>query len=303
MLKDILVVGTSIASGIGRGLEKKPEASAVKSWVHQLAEMTGARNVWNHSFPGKPLGLVNADAVEFVKQYYDRYRSLENLFIILEYSFPSYRHWDPVANARSDCAQMNIVPMAYFKPMQSVEQAASEIYYRGNNFLETKFLYRRTSDLLGHNNHTYHMYTEADKNDILPEDLQKFESLALEWFTPSEENRLKYLKYAYDEIMSAQNYCRHKNIAFMQTWVGGLTDGYKRGVDRFLKPLMYDKRLVPMTEFTAASYGLENSKKPWRNHPDEHGHKKTAEFYRDWIKRYELFKRPTDTLYRGYSNN
>jgi hypothetical protein len=302
MLNDILVVGTSIASGVGRGHEKQPEALTVKSWVQYLAEMTQAKNVWNHSFPGKPLGLVNADAVEFGKQYYDRYRSFEDLFVILEYSFPSYKHWDPVAAVREDCAQMNIIPVAYFKPMQTLEQATGEMYYRGNNFLETKFLHRRTTDLLSHNNHPHHMYEEADQDDVLPEELQKFEHLALEWFRPSEENRLRYLKYAFDEILSAQNYCEHNNIPYMQTWVGGLTDGYKRGVDRYLKPLMQNNRLVPMTEFTAASYTLEHSQKTWRNHPDEHGHKKTAEFYYDWILKHNLHERPNSNLYRGFSN-
>lgn len=302
MLNDILVVGTSIASGTGKGKEPNtPDPHAVKSWVNVLAEKSYARNVWNHSLPGKPLGLVNADAVEFGKQYWDKYRSYENLFVILEYSLPSFRHWDPVASARSDCVQMNIVPITYFAPFTTLEEATQEKYYRGNSLLKKKFYSRETHDMLAHNPNTHHIYEEIEEEEIKPEDLKRFEQQAVDWFTPSEENKLRYLRYAFDEILATQKYCEDKNIAYMQTWVGGVTDAYKRGVDRFMKPLMTTNRLVPMTEFTAASATMEWSEKPWRNHPDKIGHRRIGEFYHDWINKYKLFERPNNTLYTGFS--
>lgn len=305
MLKDILVVGTSIASGVGKGLVTGvPEAGAVKSWVYYLADLTEAKNVWNHSLPGKPLGLVNADAVEFGNQYYEKYRSYKDLFVILEYSLPSYRHWDPVATARADCAQMNVVPVTYFKPFRSIEDAAGlSNYYHGENYLQTQFFNRNPVDLLNSHKHPHEIYHEVDPSDLVPQEFKKFQKRALEWFKPSEENRLRYLKYAFDEILAAQQYCENLNIPYVQTWVGGVTDHYKRAVDRYMKPLMQSKRLVPMTEFTAATATQEWSIKPWRNHPDDTGHRRIAEFYYDWITRHRLYELPNNKLYTGYTED
>jgi hypothetical protein len=302
MLNDIVVVGTSIASGVGMGRLRKPEAGAVKSWIYWLAELSNARNVWNHSLPGKPLGLVNADAVEFVKQYYEKYRTYENLFVVLEYSLPSYRHWDPVASARNDCVQMNIVPVTYFKPFESVEAASNSLYYHGNNQLEQQFYVRKPVDLLNQSMHPHEIYHEVPEEEIVPDDLKRFQEQALDWYRPSEENRLRYLKYAFDEIQSAQRYCENINLPYMQTWVGGVTDQYKRAVDRYMKPLLANKRLVPMQEFTAATATLDWSIKPWRNHPDATGHQRIGEFYHNWIQDHKLYQRPHNHMYRGYGS-
>jgi hypothetical protein len=155
--------------------------------------------------------------------------------------------------------------------------------------------------MLAYNPNTQAIYQEVDEEEIIPEDLKRFEEQAVEWFTPSEENKLRYLKYAFDEILAAQKFCEDKNMAYMQTWVGGVTPAYKRGVDRFMKPLMQNHRLVPMTEFTAASATIEWSDKPWRNHPDAKGHQRIGEFYYDWITKYKLYERPNNKLYTGFS--
>lgn len=303
MFVDLLVVGTSIASGVGRGPERTPQAGAVKSWIYHLADLVGARNVWNHSLPGKPLGLVNADAVEFFKQYYEKYRNFQNLFVILEYSFPSYKVWDPVASARNDCKGLDIIPVTHFKPFHQLSRASDTIYRHGYSCLENHFFCRKPVDLLRDTMHPHEIYHEVDQDDIIPEDLQRFQKQAVEWFEPTPENHLRYLRYAFDEILAAQLYFSDKNMPYVQSWVGGVSQDYKRGVDRFMRPLMQSGRLIPMQNFTAASASLEWSKNVWRNHPDEHGHRKIAEFYHDWITKHRLHERPNNKLYTGYTED
>ena len=54
-MHDLVVIGTSIASGVGRGIDRSVTSGAVKSWIYHLADMIGARNVLNHSLPGQSM--------------------------------------------------------------------------------------------------------------------------------------------------------------------------------------------------------------------------------------------------------
>jgi len=294
-----------MASGVGQGLESRTaEDGAVVSWVTALANLLEVDNVWNHSLPGKPIGLVHADFVEFHRQYIKRYGTSENLTIILEYSMPSYRHWDPVAASRSDCMGMNIVPLAQFSPIMDWEKARSSAYYRDAKFLQTEFYERREIDMLAvSRNAGADMYQKVTDDVILPDEVLDFEARALEWFRPTEENKLRYMKYAFDELGSAQRLCNHWNTAYLQTWAGGFNDDYKRGVDRFLKPLSQgNPRLIPMQEFTSITATNDWSDKVWRNHPDEVGHKRIAEYFYNYIKEHKIYERPNNNLYRGYTS-
>ena len=286
-MHDLAVIGTSIASGVGRGIDRSVTSGAVKSWIYHLADMIGARNVWNHSLPGKSMGLVNADGAEFVRQYERKYGGTKDLFVIQEYSLPSYRHWDPVMSARADCKE--ILPVTYFSAFQTLKEATNPMYYYGTDrFMESKFYVREVQDMIGKVDHqeTYH---EVTPDYVVPEELKKFQAQALDWFKPTQANSLKYLRYAYDEIMASQEFMEHRNMKYMQTWVGGVSDSYKRAVDRYMSPLMKKNKLVPMKEFTAITATLEWSIKPFRNHPDDQGHYKIAEFYHDWITKHDLF--------------
>jgi len=300
-MHDLVVIGTSIASGVGRGIDRTVTSGAVKSWIYHLADMIGARNVWNHSLPGKSMGLVNADGAEFAKQYERKYGNCDDLFMVLEYSLPSYRHWDPVMSARADCKE--IIPVTYFTPFKHKEDASNPMYYYGNDrFMESRFYVRDVGDMIGKVDHqeTYH---EVTKEYVVPEQLAQFEAQALDWFQPTQANSLRYLRYAYDEVMAAQDFLEGRNITFMQTWVGGVTDSYKRAVDRYMSPLMKTKKLVPMKEFTAITATLDWSIKPFRNHPDDAGHYRIAEFYHDWITNNNLFTPTQSELFHFSGEN
>lgn len=300
-MHDLVVIGTSIASGVGRGIDRSVTSGAVKSWIYHLADMIGARNVWNHSLPGKSMGLVNADGAEFAKQYEKKYGNCDDLFMVLEYSLPSYRHWDPVMSARSDCKE--IIPVTYFTPFKHKEDASNPMYYYGNDrFMESRFYVRDVGDMIGKVDHqeTYH---EVTKDYVVPDQLAQFEAQALEWFQPTQANSLRYLRYAYDEVMASQDFLEGRNITFMQTWVGGVTDSYKRAVDRYMAPLMKKQKLVPMKEFTAITATLDWSIKPFRNHPDDTGHYRIAEFYHNWITNHNLFEPTQSELFHFSGEN
>ena len=84
MLKDIFVCGSSHASGVryqpGSGIAE----GAVKSWVYRLGDIAEANNIFNVSMLAKPIGFSTADTVLFCREYWEKYRTYENLFCIIE---------------------------------------------------------------------------------------------------------------------------------------------------------------------------------------------------------------------------
>ena len=314
MLNDIFVCGSSVASGYGKGKLDQQMGYNLKSWVTGLAEHTNANNVWNVSLPSKPIGLSTADAVQFVRQYWEKYRSFDNLFVIVEYTLPQYKHWDPIAVARNDAKEeIEVIPITFFKMGKNTDHlTVDDPRYRGINHVGNKFLKRNTEE--------YNMLSPTSTNPLYEEisaadldktfvnqmhkrskDWLKYDILDSETGAPqlSEKKMTTYLRYASDEIFSLRNYLESFNIPFLMFWAGGQTDTFCKKVDKYFAPLIESHRLIPMAQFSCNRAANEWSEESWGVHPDEIGHKRIAEFVYDWIHTHKLYTRPNSKIFTG----
>lgn len=318
MLKDIFVCGSSHASGCGKGkIGDAGLPGSVKSWVYFLADIAEAKNVWNFSLPGKPVGLTNKDCISFIRQYWEKYRTYENLFVILEYTLPQYRTWDPVAMSRDDTKHIEVVPITYYKQLRNNEHLVNPIKLSSlkdeTTYVEQKFYIRNEVNLDSYSDKNHnHMYTEIQPTDLEKTFLDRHTEKVKQWFQfdiidtetgqkrMSEEKIRKYFSYASDEIMFMKRHLEHFNIPYMMFWVGGQSEQFCVAIDRYLRPMMADNRLLPMRKFSSVRAAQEWSIKHWRSHPDEVGHERIAEFLYDWIDIHKLYQKPNQNIFTGY---
>ena len=315
MLNDIFVCGSSVASGYGKGKIDGKMGNSLKSWVNFLSEYSSAKNVWNVSLPAKPIGLSTVDVVQFVRQYGERYNTYNDLFVIVEYTIPQYRHWDPVAVSRNDTKEIiEVIPTASFRMGKNTDHLTSAgPRDNGASHVGQKFLTRASDeyDMLSPTN-ACNLYEEIRPSDLDKTFVDDYTHKAKEWLKydvidpetysrqVSEKKMLTFLRYASDEVAFLQRYLTHFNIPYLMFWAGGQTPAFCRTVDRYFTPLMKDNRLIPMSKFSCNRAAIEWSNESWGVHPDEVGHQRIAEFIHDWIKTHKLTTKPNTTIFTGF---
>lgn len=309
MFKDVFVCGSSHASGVGKG-KVSSDDPGTKSWVRFFAEKTNADNVWNISLPGKPLGLANADVIKFCREYWDRYRTYDNLIVLIEYTIPQYRTFDPVAMARDDTRSIEVIPVNYYKMLRDNQhlvdpQLKLESKTEGR-YIEQKFYQRTDMKFLDHYEDKHDsIYKEIDVSELDEVSLALHNAKVKEWFefdtvNPlghrmlSDEKLKKYVKYAIDELYFAKRWLEDHNIPYMMFWVGGQSERFCTLVDRSFREMIQTNRLIPMKQFTSVKASQQWSKKHWRSHPDAQGSERISEFLLEWILANDLYKKPKD---------
>lgn len=310
MLNDIFVCGSSVASGYGRGKIDRTTRAYNKSWVHYLAEISSAKTVWNSSFSSKPIGLATGEIAEFTRQYGDRYKSYKDLFVIAEYTLPQYRHWDPVATSRTDTQQeIEVIPISFFRAGENLDHVTSTSFRdSGLQHIGKRFLVKNDVNIL---DEPHQLYTTMQFSNLDPKLVNDFTHKSREWLkydqvdietgerSLSEKKMASFLRYASDEITTTQNYLEHLNIPYLMFWAGGQSDNFCKKVDRYFAPLMANKRLIPMSTFTANKGAQEWSDDPIGVHPDEKGHRAISEYIYNWIVENNLQKNPNNTIFTG----
>lgn len=310
-MRDLFVCGSSFASGA-----TAEELGGIKSWVRHFAEKDNFKNVWNISLPGRPLGLTTSDTMEFVRSYYDRYGNFDNLFVILEYTFPTYRSWDPLMSSLTYSNKTDIIPVAYYKMLKNNRNLANPLKLSSlrdeSQYIEIKYHHRTTKKFIDHiDDNSGAIYHEVNISDIDPVARANHMEKVKEWFEydkVDEENNLKswseekvkrYYTYANNEIHFLKKWLEHYNIPYLMLWAVGLSEGHCKFTDRVFYKIIQTKRMIPMTEFTMVKASKEMSIKPWRSHPDAVGHEKISEYLVEWVNRYKLKERPNSTIFTG----
>ena len=315
---DLFVCGSSHASGVGKGKESTyNEMHEVKSWVRFLAEKYQyVNNLWNISLPGRPLGLTTSDTVEFVRDYYKKYGNYDKLFVILEYTYPTYRHWDPVALARNDTKNLTAIPVSYYRLMRNNEHLTNHISMSSLKdefkFIEQKFYQRTDVNFIDHKMDRHdNIYQEISIKDLDEEQYLLHNQKVKSWFEYdfvdveigsrrwSDNKSKQFIRYATDEVFAMKNWLEHFSIPYLMFWVGGENEVKNKHIDAAFRKLIQTKRMIPVTDFNMVTASKEWSIKHWRSHPDETGHERISEFILDWIERYNLLDRPKQEIYTG----
>ena len=282
VINDLLVSGTSIASGWGHG--KKSANPSSYSWIDYFANSTNIQNVWNHSYVSKPMQVTMDHVILFCEQYFERYGNYDNLFVIAEFLLPQNVKW-PALKLRSSIESEIVTPI--------VTQHADDGIINTDLASTYKTMYIRHSrnlNLLDTNTpFNFVGVSEVDQADLTAH------SIRLQQYTQSSESKLVVrLQHAREQISQFQDWLFERNIPHLFFWACGIGESFHKMVDNALLPVVKQNRLIPMTQFTCFSKATEWSIQHDNHHPDQQGHKKIADFLLDYMMRNGLLARPLD---------
>ena len=290
MIQDLYVDGTSFASGWGQGLERNlfKTSTGPKSWVDYLADLVNCNNLWNHSLVAKPLDMQFYDIQQFCKQYFNAFKTFDNLFVVVEFSFITYRSFDPVKAVEGQFKNENIYPVVLSKASE-LETEKYLIHYvrKSNDYLKPQEpIFSKVNP------------EQVDVNDII-----KTEQAAKQWLLAQRSNFskhssfLEHLNYAYNIISNIKKFFKDRNIPFL-IYSAAVSDNnpQKEHIDFGLRTLSKDNRMVPLTQFTGQTISKKHSIEEYVNHPDKQGHIKIATALYNWIEKHDLTKKPNSSI-------
>lgn len=284
MIQDLYVDGTSFASGWGEGLERNlfKTSTGSKSWVDYLADSVDCDNLWNHSLVAKPLDMQFYDIQQFCKQYLDAFKTFDNLFVVVEFSFVTYRSFNPVKAVEGQFKNENIYPVVLSK--------ASEL--ETENFLI--HYVRKSKDYLKPQEP---IFSKVNPEHLDITDIKKTQQAAEHWLATKQSNFLTHLTYAYNVLSQIKKFFVDRNIPFI-IYSAAVSDNnpQKEHIDFALRTLSKDNRMVPLHQFTGQTISKKYSIEEYVNHPDKQGHIKIASALYDWIIKHDLTKKPNSSI-------
>ena len=288
MINDLLVSGTSIASGWGDGKMTNPDPKNY-SWINYFANSTNIQNIWNHSYVSKPMQATMEHTMLFCEQYLERYGKYDNLFVIAEFTLPQNVKW-PELHLKSNIDSEIITPVVIQHADNGVINADVADSYK------TMFIrHKKNLNLLDENtSFNFISRSEIDEADLIAH------SMRLQQFTQSSESNLLYrLQSAKAEITQFQTWLFERNIPHLFFWAAGIGKTFHKMVDKALLPSVKQNRLIPMTQFTCFSKAAEWSIQHRNYHPDQQGHKKLAEYVYNYVVEYDLLTPPVTKYIQG----
>lgn len=281
MVRDLLVSGTSIASGWGHG--KKTANPNNYSWIDYFANNTNAQNVWNHSYVSKPMQTTMDHVVLFCEQYFERYGNYDNLFVIAEFLLPQNVKW-PSLSLKSSIESEIVTPVVIQVSKDGILNG--DLSDRGYKTMYIR--HEKNLNLLD----TSTPFDFISKSEISEADLTAH-SMRLQHFAESgNSNVIVRLQHAQAEITQFQDWLFERNIPHLMFWACGVGRPFHRLVDKALLPVVKQNRLIPMSQFTCFSKAAEWSIQHHDYHPDQQGHKKIADYVFQYIADNQLFSPP-----------
>ena len=181
MIRDLLVSGTSIASGWGEGkMQSRPDPKNY-SWINYFANSTNIQNIWNHSYVSKPMQVTMEHTMLFCEQYLERYGNYDNLFVIAEFTLPQNVKWTEL-HLKSNIDSEIITPVVIQHANDGVINADVANTYK------TMFIRHKKDLNLLDSSTSFNFISrdEIDEADLIAH------SLRLQQFTQSSESNLVY---------------------------------------------------------------------------------------------------------------
>lgn len=290
-MKDLFVNGCSFATGWHGGEYTIPSITPndvvtdTISWVQHFANLNNIQNCWNHSIVAKPIDMTVIDSIGFCDQYYEKYGTFKNLFVICELTDPSYRQFDPVTlkgivTDKNFDKEYKILPIAFRGDRQYIEIEASaykSIYVK----------IKKDIDYLSKDQFAEQIpMTEIAKGEIARHNHEKKIALELE------SSPLVNLELTLTQLKKMTNYFNKNDIRYIMTWTGGRDPKYKKLLDKYYKDFVSTKRLISAEVYAGVDFSLKHSIEPVGMHPDQAGHMAIAEFLTEYIQTYDLTKSP-----------
>jgi hypothetical protein len=288
MLTDLYVDGCSYAFGWGKGREtdicKTPSSY---SWVDEFSRLSNCSNVWNHSVIGKPSDMQVLDIQNFCNQYYKKFKTFDNLFVIAELSYITYRSIGLVKAREGVFKNQDIIPIV-------MANAKDVLTNETGGFGYVIQYVRRSNDYIDIQEP---LFTPVPEHHIDPDDQKRVKEYATQWLLTRYTNYVEHLDYMYKNLSLIRNFLIKRNIPFL-IYSAAVSDNApeKEFIDQALRTISKDKRIIPLSAFSGKSISGKYSIEEYTVHPDATGHKAIGRHLYDWMVKYDLHKKPNPSI-------
>lgn len=264
---NLYINGTSFATGWGKGYEDQKTVTPRNSWVTYFSQSTKPNKLYLDAIVGKGIGRTCRDTIAFCEKYKEKFGSLDNLNIILEFTTPRYRHWDPLKTINGDEAY----PMAYI--------SHGSLWETDHYFVKRDF-----------NDNTLEFTDTIIPNDAIdPVQYDAWKKELHEWYFGGQGIPF-YMVYASNEINPLKTYLSNNNAKYIMFWCVGATNVGRKLVDRYMRPLYSDGRLIATQQLSGHRIAKEESDECHQGHPDDKGHKFLADALENYINENRSFE-------------
>ena len=265
-MADLYINGSSFASGWGKGYEHQMTITPLDSWAKYFVETTQPDNYWIDAIVGKSIGMTARDTIFFCEKYKEKYGSLENLNVVLEFTTPRYRHWDPVNMINGDKAY----PIAHIR---HDNMNATQHYFIKRDWIDFSLSYAETF---------------VHDEEIVPEELEQWSRKVKEWYFSGWPIQ-KFMAYAVEEITATMKYLDANNVNYAMWWCVGRTKLGKKLVERYTRTLYKNGRYIKPSLMNGHEVAETISHESFKGHPDAVGHKYISDYLVNYINENNLF--------------
>ena len=211
------------------------------------------------------------DTVNFCEQYYDKYKTFESLFVIVEFAGPHYALWQNIIEERN----YSVTPIVAQKNLNEYITSFVRHSNKKNYLIEQEL---------------FHFV----RPEQIPENLLcKHYSAVEDYHKNSPILFAKHLLKSREQITWMHDWLESRNIAYMFNWASGTKQSYMRLVDKAFAGLL--PRLIPMQIYTGLSKGEEWSNETFGGHPDYVGQTRIADFLVAYTQTHNLLKAPKNS--------
>lgn len=265
-MADLYINGSSFASGWGKGYDDTMTITPLDSWAKYFKESFQPENAWIDAIVGKSIGMTARDTITFCEKYKEKYGSLDNLNVVLEFTTPRYRHWSALNTVDGKSAY----PIAHIR---HDNMNATQHYFMRREFIDNSLTYADTF---------------VHEEEIVPAELEKWKQDLNKWYFGGWPIQ-HFMAYATEEISATQKYLNENNVNYVMWWCVGRTRLGKTLVERYTRTLYRKARMVKPSQMNGHEVAETVSLESYKGHPDAKGHKYIADFLLKHIEENNLF--------------
>lgn len=260
---DLFICGTSAAAGYGVGLEHGyyPQSS----WPNFLAKKLGVNNFYNYSLPGRPIRSAIRETKRFIKEYQEEGNSTDDLFVVVELPYLSYREFGTVTAKDGSIAHSIVNKRIVIDELQDNYKKFDNVFF----VKEVKRYFDKDRITSKYN----FQYEYFDEIDIIHEDLERLHNQVESYYNNEDYKADVYMQDAYTEIQHLIHWFREKKIRYVMYWYSNhQSEPLLRAKFANLYKDCYDKRFITSEELSVQKVIIDFDIEHYYMHPTVKGH-------------------------------
>jgi lysophospholipase L1-like esterase len=227
------------------------------------------------------------DVQNFCNQYFNKFKSFDNLFVCVELSYITYRSIGTVKARDGIFKNQDITPVVMAKGTDVLNNETGGFGYI------IQFV-RKSNDYLDIQEP---LFTKVPEEHIDPNDVKRVKDFATQWLLTRFTNYIEHIEYMYVNLSKIRKFLIKRNIPFL-IYSAAVSDDApeKVFIDTSIRSLTKDKRVIPLSAFSGKTISSEYSIEEYTVHPDKSGHKAIGRHLYDWLVKYDLHKKPNPSI-------